>query len=54
MIDRVRLVRYKGFEEFDLRIGRQAVLVGPNNAGKITLIQSLRLASQSAAFCASA
>src|SRR5258708_2718782 len=45
MIDRVRLVRYKGFEDFDLKIGRQAVLVGPNNAGKTTLIQSLRLAS---------
>jgi ABC-type cobalamin/Fe3+-siderophores transport system ATPase subunit len=45
MIDRVRLLRYKGFEDFDLRIGRQAILVGPNNAGKTTLIQSLRLAS---------
>jgi hypothetical protein len=45
MIERVRLLRYKGFEEFDLRIGRQAVLVGPNNAGKTTLVQSLRLAA---------
>jgi energy-coupling factor transporter ATP-binding protein EcfA2 len=45
MIDRVRLLRYKGFEDFDLRLGRQAVLVGPNNAGKTTLIHSLRLAS---------
>ena len=45
MIERVRLLRYKGFEDFDLRIGRQAILVGPNNAGKTTLIQSLRLAS---------
>ena len=45
MIDRVQLLRYKGFENFDLRIGRQAVLVGPNNAGKTTIIQSLRLAS---------
>jgi predicted ATP-dependent endonuclease of OLD family len=45
MIERVQLVRYKGFEDFDLRIGRQAVLVAPNNSGKTTLIQSLRLAS---------
>ena len=45
MIARVRLLRYKGFEDFDLRLGRQAVLVGPNNAGKTTLVQSLRLAA---------
>jgi hypothetical protein len=45
MIERVRLLRYKGFEDFDLRLGRQAVLVGPNNAGKTTLVQSLRLAA---------
>ena len=43
MIERVRLLRYKGFENFDLRLGRQAVLVGPNNAGKTTLIHALRL-----------
>jgi energy-coupling factor transporter ATP-binding protein EcfA2 len=45
VIDRVHLLRYKGFEDFDLRLGRQAVLVGPNNAGKTTLVQSLRLAA---------
>jgi energy-coupling factor transporter ATP-binding protein EcfA2 len=45
VIERVRLLRYKGFEDFDLRLGRQAVLVGPNNAGKTTLIHSLRLAA---------
>jgi energy-coupling factor transporter ATP-binding protein EcfA2 len=45
VIDRVRLLRYKGFEDFDLRLGRQAILVGPNNAGKTTLVQSLRLAA---------
>lgn len=45
MIERVRLLRYKGFEDFDLRLGRQSVLVGPNNAGKTTLVQSLRLAA---------
>ncbi len=45
MIERVHLIRYKGFEDFDMRLGRQAVLVGPNNAGKTTLIHSLRLAA---------
>jgi energy-coupling factor transporter ATP-binding protein EcfA2 len=45
VIEGVRLLRYKGFEDFDLRLGRQAVLVGPNNAGKTTLVQSLRLAA---------
>lgn len=45
MIERVRLLHYKGFEDFDLRLGRHAVLVGPNNAGKTTLVQSLRLAA---------
>jgi hypothetical protein len=43
MIEQVHLLRYKGFEDFDLRLGRHAVLVGPNNAGKTTLVQSLRL-----------
>jgi energy-coupling factor transporter ATP-binding protein EcfA2 len=45
VIERVRLLRYKGFEDFDLRIGRQAVIVGPNNAGKTTLVHALRLTS---------
>lgn len=45
VIERVHLIRYKGFEDFDLRLGRQAVLVGPNNAGKTTLVHALRLAA---------
>jgi hypothetical protein len=45
VIERVHLLRYKGFEDFDLRLCRQAVLVGPNNAGKTTLVHSLRLAA---------
>lgn len=43
VIERVRLVRYKGFADFTLRIGPDAVLVGPNNAGKTTIVQALRL-----------
>jgi energy-coupling factor transporter ATP-binding protein EcfA2 len=45
VIERVRLLRYKGFENFTLRIGRRAILVGPNNSGKTTLVQALRLAA---------
>jgi energy-coupling factor transporter ATP-binding protein EcfA2 len=43
VIERVRLLRYKGFENFTLKIGSTAVLVGPNNSGKTTLVQALRL-----------
>jgi predicted ATP-dependent endonuclease of OLD family len=46
MIKRLRLTRYKAFEQFDasFRSGMN-VLVGPNNAGKSTLIAILRLCS---------
>lgn len=43
MIDRLRLVRYKGFNEFTLHIKNDSILVGPNNAGKTTIIGALRL-----------
>jgi predicted ATPase len=43
VIERVRLLRYKGFENFTLRMGRRAIIVGPNNSGKTTLVQALRL-----------
>jgi len=39
----MRLLHYKGFEDFTLRLGKQAILVGPNNAGKTTLVHALRL-----------
>lgn len=39
----MRLLHYKGFEDFTLRLGNQAILVGPNNAGKTTLVHALRL-----------
>jgi energy-coupling factor transporter ATP-binding protein EcfA2 len=43
MISRLRLVRYKGFKEFTLNLKGSAILVGPNNAGKTTIISALRL-----------
>lgn len=43
MIDQLRLVRFKGFQQFTVRFGDSALLVGPNNAGKSTIISALRL-----------
>jgi len=43
MIDQLRLVRFKGFENFIVQFGGSALLVGPNNAGKSTIISALRL-----------
>lgn len=38
----VRLTNFKAFEKFRAQTPQQCVLVGPNNAGKSTLISSLR------------
>lgn len=44
MLKRLRLVRYKGFEQFEITFRPELnVLVGPNNAGKSTIIAVLRL-----------
>ncbi len=42
-IDRLRFVRYKGFEEFTAYFRDTTLLVGPNNAGKTTIINAVRL-----------
>lgn len=43
MIKRLRLVHFKGFRDFTIHFGGDALLVGPNNAGKSTIIGALRL-----------
>ena len=43
MITRLRLVHFKGFKNFTVNFSQDAVLVGPNNAGKSTIISALRL-----------
>lgn len=48
MIDQLRLVRFKGFQHFTVRFGDSALLVGPNNAGKSTIISALRLCAVAA------
>jgi predicted ATPase len=41
-IRRLRLYNYKAFQRFDLRLTGDAFLVGPNNAGKSTLIEAIK------------
>lgn len=48
MLDQLLLVRFKGFLRFTVRFGDRALLVGPNNAGKSTVISALRLAAVAA------
>ncbi len=48
MIDQLRLVRFKGFQQFTVRFGSSALLVGPNNAGKSTIVSALRLCAVAA------
>ena len=42
MIQEVKLRNFKGFQNFKIRFGHRAVLVGPNNAGKSTAISAVR------------
>src|SRR5689334_16435719 len=39
----IRLVNYKGFENYTISLRRTNVLVGANNAGKTTALGALRL-----------
>ena len=43
MIESLQLSYFKAFEEFTVDFGHRNVLVGPNNAGKSTIVQALRL-----------
>src|SRR5438445_38350 len=40
---RVWLKNFKGYEDFEVRLGRFNVLAGANNAGKSTLLQGIDL-----------
>ena len=44
-ITRVRLLNFKGFEKYSLTIDPMTILVGPNNAGKSTIIGAFRALS---------
>ena len=45
MIKRVELENFKAFEKLSAAFGDSTFVVGPNNAGKSTLLSALRLAS---------
>jgi predicted ATPase len=46
MIQRIRLINFKGFKDFTVNFQpNTSVLIGPNNAGKSTIISALRLSS---------
>ncbi|HTK34933.1 MAG TPA: AAA family ATPase [Caulobacteraceae bacterium] len=42
-IARLRITGFRGVKEADLRLGKTAVLVGPNSVGKTTVIEALAL-----------
>ncbi len=47
LISRMRLINYKGFADYTVSFRNgTTLLVGPNNAGKSTIINALRLASK--------
>ncbi|XXY44836.1 AAA family ATPase [Sorangium sp. So ce269] len=46
MIRRLDLVNYKAFKRFTVHFAESGYIVGPNNAGKSTLVQALRAAAQ--------
>jgi len=43
MLKRLQLTHYKGFQDFTINFGQRALLIGPNNAGKTTLITAIRI-----------
>ena len=43
MLQRIEIENYKAFKHYELTLGRKTLLIGPNNAGKSTLVSALRL-----------
>lgn len=43
MLTRLRIRRFKRFEDADVELGQAVVLIGPNNSGKTTALQALAL-----------
>jgi len=43
MLRRVEIKNYKAFKAFEIDLGARNLLIGPNNAGKTTLVSILRL-----------
>jgi predicted ATPase len=45
MIQKLELHHFKGFERFTMTLPDDSIIVGPNNAGKSTIIAALRAAA---------
>lgn len=43
MITKIRVRNFKSFKDVEIELGKTVVLIGPNNAGKTTLLQALAL-----------
>ena len=43
MLTRIRIKKFKKFDEVDIELGKNVVLIGPNNSGKTTALQALAL-----------
>ncbi len=43
MLTRIRIRKFKRFEDSDIELGKAVVLIGPNNSGKTTVLQALAL-----------
>jgi hypothetical protein len=50
MLRQLALRNFKGFARFTVRFSANSVLIGPNNAGKSTIISALRLSASAARF----
>jgi hypothetical protein len=50
MIKQLHLRNFKGFERFEVTFAPESWLVGPNNAGKSTIVAALRTAASMAAY----
>ncbi len=45
-IDRIRFRNYKAFQDYSVTLRKFNVLVGPNNAGKSTVLGAIRMLSE--------
>jgi energy-coupling factor transporter ATP-binding protein EcfA2 len=43
VLERVEIENFKAFERYELTLGPRVLLIGPNNAGKSTLVSALRV-----------
>jgi len=43
MLTHIRIKNFKRFEVLDVDLGKNVVLIGPNNSGKTTALQALSL-----------